>query len=59
MDERGGGKIIHFGVGGKGTVCDSEVSRGVWGHAPQKILNLDPLRSLLVHFQTIYDFQMT
>ena len=64
-DGGGGGQNSKFGGGrweaiAKGLVaCNSEASRGVWGHDLQKILNLDPLRSLLVHFQTICGFQMT
>ena len=36
--------------GGNGIAYYSAPSRGVWGHAPQIFLILDPLR---VHFLTI------
>ena len=57
---KGGGQkwnVADFGGAGGGGKVQSGVpstphARGVWGHAPPGTFrNLDPLRSLLVHFQ--------
>ena len=55
-DSRGGGKIRFYeSKGGNGVkihVRKQTKSRGVWGHAPQKIfVFLDSLRLLLMHSQ--------
>ena len=47
-------------VGGRGGILArvqyhwTRHARGIWGHAPQEnFLNLNPLRSLLVHFPSL------
>ena len=64
MDE-GGGKLGKI-WGAKGLCVTVHTVEGSWGSHPPSPLPLpenfgilDPLRSLLVHFQTIFGFQMT